>query len=98
MSEEVKYYLIICALCVVVSLIWFAIHYNLKSKQEKGGKLSELQTEWKNVSKVAGYLFLVLPIILPPIIWLVDLVGGLIGLLIIIGMPGALIGIIKKGK
>ena len=97
MSEEVEYYLIICALCVVVSLIWFAIHYNLKNKQEKGVKLSKLQEEWKNASKVAGYLFIVFPIIMPPIMWLFDLVGGVIGLIIIVGVPGALISVIKKG-
>ena len=29
--------------------------------------------------------------------WLFDLVGGVIGLIIIVGVPGALISIIKKG-
>ena len=97
MSSCLEDYLIVCIFSVVVSLVWFAIHYSLKCKMNKVEQLSPKQNEWMNVSKYAGYLFLICPIIVTPIVWLFDWAGGVIGLLIIIGAPDALIKIMKRG-
>lgn len=90
--------LVLLGICVGISLIWFVIYYNLKRKETRGGDLSPKAKEWMVVSKIAGCLFLTLPLLAPPIMWLFDLVGGLIGIIILIGIPGVLLSIIKKGK
>ena len=93
MSDYYKNILLIYALAIVISLIWFGIHYVLKRKEKSGTELSAKEKQWMGVSKIAGYLFLILPI---PILLLPDF--GFVTILLLIGIPGALISFLKKGK
>lgn len=94
MPHYIYDFLILFALCIVIGLIWFSIHYYWKNEEKKGRELSQLAREWMMVSKIAGYLFLILPIICIPVIWLCDKIGGFFGILLLIGAPGALLSMV----
>ena len=87
-------FLIIYVVSIVIGLIWFTIHYYWKNEEKKGRELSPLAKEWMTVSKVAGYLFLILPIIL----WIYIKIGGLLGIIVLIGAPGAILSMMLKKK
>lgn len=55
--------LLVCAIPIPISLIWFGIHFFLKHKEKEGRVLSAKEKEWMGVSKFAGFLFLALPFI-----------------------------------
>lgn len=81
---------------IPVSLIWFFIFHYLKKKEKTKGALSPKEMEWKDVSDFARYLFLILPPILMILVPIVDKIGG-IGTILLLGIPGAIISIIRKG-
>lgn len=85
--------IIIFVFCIVVSGIWFAIHFHLKQKQKKGKYLSKRDIEWLQVSKFAGFLFLILSVIIYPILWVGDMVWK-----ILLGFPCvlALLSMMRK--
>ena len=97
MSEYIVPIIIVCVFCIVVGLIFLSIHYYWKKEKGRGRELSTSAKEWMIISKPAACLFFVLPIIMFPMFWLTDKVGGFVGFLIIVGIPGALLSIIKKG-
>lgn len=97
MSESIVSIIIYFVVCIVFGLIFLSIHYYWKKEKGKGRELSPLAKQWMISSKPAAYLLFFLPIIIFPILWLTDKVGGFVGFLIIVGIPGALISIIKKG-
>lgn len=91
-------FLIIFSVSIVVGSIWLSIHYYWKNEEKKGKELSPLAKEWMMISKPVAFFFFAFPLIGIPIIWGFDKIGGLFGIIILIGAPGALISIIKKGK
>jgi hypothetical protein len=98
MSETIQYILILWAFSIVVGFIWLSIHYYWKNEEKEGRELSPLAKDWMNVSKPAGYFFFIMPLILVPFIWITDIFNGITAIIILIGAPGALFSIIKKGK
>ena len=102
MSDDVVGFLIIFATCIVVGLIWLSIHYYWKGEEKGGRELSPLAKQWMMTSKFAAFFFFAFPFLGIPMIlvfdWVFDKIGGLIGIIVLIGAPGALISLIKKGK
>lgn len=92
--------LLICAFVIAASIIWFGIYYYLKRKEQRGCNLSDKEKEWKIVSKFAGILFLISPIIILLIIFISDFLEGLFEYIIaiFIGIIIFLPSLIKKGK
>ena len=98
MSDDVVGFLIIFAACIVVGLIWLSIHYYWKGEEKGGRELSPMAKQWMMTSKFAAFFFFAFPFLGIPMIWVFDKIGGLIGIIVLIGAPGALISLIKGGK
>ena len=96
MSVYLKIILQSYCLAIPISLIWFFIYHHLKKKEKIKGALSPKELEWKDASNFARYLFLIAPPIMMILAIIIDKIGG-IGAIILFGIPGALVSIIKKG-
>ena len=97
MSEYYKELLLIYAFAIVISLVWFGIHLYLKRKAKNGVALSVKEKEWMGVSKFAGLLFLILPLIFILIEPLIDKVIGIL-IVIFIGLCVIIPSLLRKGK
>ena len=85
--------LILFGFGIVMGSIWLSIHYYWKNQEKKGKELSQLAKQWMSVSKPVGYFFFILPIIIIPIVWLLD---KLLYLFLLIPITLAAIGMIGK--
>ena len=97
MLNEIKYIFPILCVGLGLSLFWFGIHYYLKRKELSSNEISDKEKEWMNISKIAAYFFIILPFPLLLYLYLVP-DFGFISFIILLGIPGALISILKKGK
>ena len=98
MADYIYYYLIVYAVSIVIGLIWLSIHYYWKNEEKKGRELSQLAKEWMMASKPFGFIFFIFPILIIPLSWLFNKIGGFFGIILLIGVPGALIGMIWKKR
>ena len=78
-----------------ISLVWFAIRYFLKRKEEKGETLSKNAKGWLEISIFAGILFIILPFIIVPLTWVGDY---LLGIILLIPATMAAFSIATKKK
>lgn len=79
-----------------ISAICFIISFILKRRLKEKGELSPKEQEWMSVMKFAGFLFLVLPLVLFLLALLEKVIGYFVALFI--GLIVILPSLLKKGK
>ena len=96
MNDNVFLYLAVCAGGIAFSLMFFTIHHTLKRKKTKGYHLSPSVNRLMRRSKSYAYFCLLLAFVCPLIFFMLDFLGlcssgGVMTLIVLIGLPGALI-------
>ena len=90
-------FLYIALVLIAIGFVFLSIHYYWKNEEKEGRVLTPKAQQKMEDYKFIAKIFFISPVIVIPFLMLMKAVGGLMGIIILIGLPGALVSFIKKG-